>query len=116
MEANSGVKFKEAQVALGRQWLGDHPYASGVDLIKKVSIKEPQPTGEGIFETIGMEIKGDMFNLPVSAEEARQTIERFERGAYRNDDEVADSISQNMLDDKTGLLEEKWLGEEERNV
>jgi phospholipase D1/2 len=118
MEANSGVKFEAAQVALARQWLGDHPYASGVDPIKKVSIKEPQPTGEGIFETIGREIKGDTFNLPASEEEARQTIERFERGAYRNDDEVADSVSQHMLNDKTGLLEEKWLGteEEERNA
>jgi phospholipase D1/2 len=118
MEANSGVKFEEAQVALARQWLGDHPYPSGVDPIKKVSIKQPQPTGEGIFETIGREIKGDTFNLPASEEEARQTIERFERGAYRNDDEVADSVSQHMLNDKTGLLEEKWLGteEEERNA
>ena len=120
MEANSGVKFEEAQVTLARQWMGDHPYASGVDLIKEVFIKEPQPTGEGIVETIETELKGDKFDLPASEEEARQTIEEFEHGAYsiRNDDKVADGVSQHMLNDKTGLLEEKWLGteEEERNA
>lgn len=120
MEANSKVKFKEAQVALARLWMGDHPYTSGVAPIKEVFIMEPQPSGEGIVQTVETKLKGDKFKLPASEAQAKQTIENFERGAYgiRNDDEVADSVSQHALNDKTGLLEEIWLGtdEEEKNA
>jgi len=28
----------------------------------------------------------------------------------RGDEEVADTVSQHMLNDKTGLMDEKWLG------
>jgi len=120
MEANSGVKFHEAQVALARQWIGDQADANGVDPITEVFVQEPQPTGEGIVETEIDELKGNKVKLPASEEEARDIIERFERGAYsiRSDEEVADTVSQHMLNDKTGLLEEKWLGtaEEEKDA
>ena len=115
MEATSGVKFHEAQVALARLWIGDQADAGGVDPIKEVSIKIPQSTGEGIVETKASETKVEKVKLPASDEEARETIERFERGAWnlRSDEPVADNVSQHMLNDKTGLLAEKWLGTEE---
>jgi phospholipase D1/2 len=115
MEANSGVKFHEAQVALARQWIGDQSDAGGEPSIKEVSIKLPQPTKEGIVETQATVTKTEKVPVPASEEEARKTIERFEHGAdsVRSDEEVADTVSQHMLADKTRLLDEKWLGTEQ---
>jgi hypothetical protein len=114
MEANSGVKFHEAQIALAREWIGDQADAGGVDPITEVNIKIPQATGEGIVETKAAD-KVEKVKLPASAEEARRLIARFERGAdnIRGDEEVADTVSQHMLNDKTGLMDEKWLGTED---
>jgi len=115
METNSGVKFNEAQVALARQWIGDQADEGGVDPITEVFVKSGQPTSEGIVETKATETKGEKVKLPASEEEARQKIELFERGAddVRSDEEVNDTVSQHMLNDKTGLLDEKWLGTDE---
>jgi phospholipase D1/2 len=112
MEANSGVKFREAQLALARQWIGDQSNASGEKPITEVFIKVPQPTTEGIVETKATETKIDKVPVPASEEKARQVIEAFEHGAdtIRGDEDVADTVSQHMLADKTGLLDEKWLG------
>jgi phospholipase D1/2 len=114
MEANSGVKFHEAQIALAREWIGDQADAGGVDPITEVNIKIPQATGEGIVETKTAD-KVEKIKLPASAEEARRLIARFEHGAdnIRGDEEVADTVSQHMLNDKTGLMDEKWLGTED---
>ena len=112
MEAHSGVRFQEAQVALARQWIGNQANEGGKDPIEEVYIQVPQPTNEGITQTQAGNTKIEKFQLPASEEEARQIIERFERGAdtVRGDEEVADTVSQHRLDDKTGLLDEKWLG------
>ena len=114
MEENSGVKFHEAQVALARQWVGVQSNA-GEDPIKEVFIKMPQATTEGIVQTKATDTKTEKVPLPASDEEARQKIEAFEAGAdsIRSDEEVADTVSQHMMSDKTSLLEEKWLGTEE---
>jgi phospholipase D1/2 len=111
MEANSGVKFHEAQIALAREWIGDQADAGGVDPITEVYIKIPQPSIEGIVETRTGD-KVEKVKLPASEEEARELIARFEHGAdnIRGDEEVADTVSQHMLNDKTGLMDEKWLG------
>lgn len=112
MEENSGVKFHEAQVSLARQWVGTD---SSEDPIKEVFIKMPQATSEGLVQTKATETKTEKVLLPASDEEARQKIEAFEAGAdnIRSDEEVADTVSQHMMNDKTSLLEEKWLGTEE---
>ncbi|KIJ51188.1 hypothetical protein M422DRAFT_203211 [Sphaerobolus stellatus SS14] len=119
MEKNSDVSFFKAQVALARVWLGrdfgEH------DTQKKVRIKIPHATGEGVVEAKKDEQQEIVeFPLPVSEEEAIRTIKQFERGAegIRGDDEVADSVAQHMLHDRTSLLKERWLGseEEERNA
>ena len=49
---------------------------------------------------------------------AREIIKKFERGAenVRGDEEVSDTVSQHMLEDKTGLFDEKWLGTPEEEL
>lgn len=115
MEANSGVKFEEAQVALAREWIGDKANPGGKDAINEIYIQEPRPTNEGITQTQADNTKTEKFRLPASDEKAKQVIERFEHGAdkIRGDEEVADTVSQHRLADKTGLLREKWLGTEQ---
>jgi len=112
METNSGVKFEEAQVALARQWIGNQANQGGKDPIEEVYIQVPLPTTEGITQTQDDNTKTEKFRLPASEEQARRVIERFELGAHtiRGDDEVADNVSQHVLADSTGLLNEKWLG------
>jgi phospholipase D1/2 len=112
MEAHSGVKFEEAQVALARQWIGNQANEGGKDSIEEVYIQVPQPTTEGITQTQAGNTKTEKFRLSANEEQARQVIERFEHGAdaVRGDEDVADTVSQHRLVDKTRLLDEKWLG------
>lgn len=120
MEARSGVKFEEAQVALARQWMGEQANAGGVDPIKEVFIKSARPTTEGVVETKSTALKLTKVPLPVSDEEAREKVARFESGAdqLRGDDAVADSVAQHKFEDRTTLQSEQWLGteDEERNA
>jgi phospholipase D1/2 len=116
MEANSGVKFHEAQVALARQWIGQDPTSDQ----KEVTLSLPQATKEGLVVSDKTPAKTETVPIPESADAARKVVERFERGsdAIRGDEDVADSVAQHMLHDRTSLLEEKWLGspEEELNA
>lgn len=113
MEENSGVTFLEAQAALAKQWLGQ-PYPDAKDP-HKVFIQEPSTSGEAIVVTEKSEKNGKEIEMPATEEEARHIIERFQSGAegVRGDEEVADTVSQHMLSDRTSLLEEKWLGSEQ---
>ncbi|KAF7980984.1 hypothetical protein HWV62_35794 [Athelia sp. TMB] len=121
MEANSGVKYEQAQVALARQWIGDQADAGGIDAIKEVFFKTSSPTSEGIVETgKATEVKLLRVTLPPSAEEARKTVAQFEAGAQqlRDDDSVSDNVGQHKFEDRTALASEQWLGseEEEKNA
>lgn len=85
MEANSGVKFEQAQVALARQWMGDQAdQPSGVDPIKEVFLKASAPIPEGIVE-LGKATEVELLKVPLpqSAEETRETVAKFESGAER---------------------------------
>ncbi|EJC99464.1 phospholipase D [Fomitiporia mediterranea MF3/22] len=116
MEQRSGVSFYQAQVALARQWIGQP--MSGEKAQDKVIIKKPEPTGEGMVLSEKTETKTEEVPLPATEEDARQIIERFEYGAYdvRGDEEVSDTVSQHMLNDRTSLLDEKWLGTEDEEL
>ena len=121
MEANSGVKYEQAQVALARQWIGDQADAGGVDAVKEVFFKTSGPTSEGIVETgKATEIKLLKVTLPPSAEQARETVAEFEAGALplRGDGSVSDNVGQHKFEDRTALASEQWLGseEEEKNA
>jgi phospholipase D1/2 len=110
MEENSGVTFHQAQVALARQWMGVPETWNQPN----VSIKQPDPTKEGIVieET---RTKYEAVEYPKTVEEAVQIIEKFEAGAIgvRDDDPVSDTIAHHALMDETNLLQEKWLGTDE---
>ncbi|KAH8990383.1 hypothetical protein EDB86DRAFT_2939025 [Lactarius hatsudake] len=117
MEASSGVKFNEAQVALARQWIGD---SADPDMPTEVTIKLPEPTTEGIVLSDKTEVKTETYPLPRSYDEAVSVINRFEHGADvlvgRRHEAVADTVGQHALQDETGLATEKWLGSEEEEL
>ncbi|CAG8539977.1 2129_t:CDS:10, partial [Acaulospora colombiana] len=110
MEENSGVTFHQAQVALAKQWIG----VPEVWTQPNVSIKQPDPTKEGLIieET---KTKVEALKYPETVEEAVEIIEKFEAGAIgiRDDHRVSDSIAHHALMDDTNLLQEKWLGTDE---
>ena len=113
MELNSGVQFSEAQVALARQWIGNQHTEQ-----KEVKIKVPKNTQEG--QSLSENTESDILTVkfPDTVEEATAIIKKFEEGSreIRGDEEVADTVSQHMLQDKTSLFDEKWLGSEEEEL
>jgi phospholipase D1/2 len=115
MEQTSGVKFREAQVALARQWIGPE---LGQDAPKEVTIKSPEPTTEGVVVSEKTDVKTETVPIPESYEAAKDMIKRFESGAdnIRGDEEVSDTVAQHMLLDKTSLMDEKWLGTDEEEL
>ena len=117
MEANSGVSFYEAQIALARQWEG--PRYVGDDAPKEVFVKVPQPTQEGMALS-QTKTKLEKVPLPASYDEAVDIVRKFEGGSddIRGDEDVSDTVAQHRLLDKTILADEIWYGseEEERNA
>ncbi len=117
MEASSGVKFNEAQVALARQWVGD---SADPDMPTEVTITLPEPTAEGIVLSDKTPVKTEKYPLPRSYDEAVSVISRFEHGADilvgRRNEVVADTVGQHALQDKTDLAAEQWLGSEEEEL
>ncbi|THH00577.1 hypothetical protein EW026_g1979 [Hermanssonia centrifuga] len=119
IEETSGVKFQQAMVALARQWVGQE---DGPSQPQTVSIVLPVENDNNAADVAGTknDTKTETYPLPRSVDEARGIIERFEHGAdnLRSDEDVSDNVVQHMLNDRTSLLDEKWLGteEEERNA
>ena len=119
MEENSGIKFQQAMVALARQWVGQEddgqPQTVSI-VVQDETIATATSEGTGTKNAL----KTETYPLPQSVDEAREIIERFEHGAdsLRSDEDVADNVVQHMLHDRTGLLDEQWLGteDEERNA
>ncbi|KAF8490138.1 phospholipase D/nuclease [Russula emetica] len=117
MEANSGVTFNQAQVALARQWVGD---SANPDAPTEVAIKLPEPTTEGIVVSEKTEVKTEKYQMPRQYSDAVAVIEQFESGANaligRRHDAVADTVGQHALQDETQLADEQWLGSEEEEL
>lgn len=115
MEENSGVKFQQAMVALARQWVGQAD--DGDPQANTVSIVLPDENGVTTAAVEGTKntLKTETVPLPQSIDEARDIIERFQRGAdnLRSDEDVSDNVVQHMMKDSTSLQNEKWLGTEE---
>ncbi|PPQ84945.1 hypothetical protein CVT25_004458 [Psilocybe cyanescens] len=113
MEENSGVKFHEAQVALSRQWV------AGDELTTQKQIILVVPQEESLVPADKAKAKSTIkVDIPVDDQAAREVVEKFEGGArdLRSDEPVADTVAQHMLDDKTSLLDEQWLGTEEEEL
>lgn len=113
-EERSGVKFHEAQIALSRKWIDGDMLTSQ----KTVQIKIPKETSEGLVHSDKTEQDIQEFPIPESDEQAEETIRRFEDGAksVRGDEDVSDNVVQHMLQDRTSLLDEEWLGTEEEEL
>ncbi|CCM01548.1 uncharacterized protein FIBRA_03606 [Fibroporia radiculosa] len=118
IEEDSGVKFHQAMVALARLWIGRDEETTAP---KDVSVV--LPTGNYNVEDLSpsggkAELKTETYSLPQSYDEARDILERWRRAAekLRSDDDVSDNVVQHMLNDRTTLLDEQWLGtpEEEK--
>jgi phospholipase D1/2 len=111
MERNSGVKFVEAQVALARQWVS----GDSITPQKEVIVSIPQE--EGLFPSDKPQAT-EKVAIPPDDNAARETIDRFERGAegVRDDSNVSDTVAQHMLEDKTSLEDEIWLGTQEEEL
>jgi phospholipase D1/2 len=119
MEQKSGVRFHQAQVALARQWIGEHVEGTK-DIPTEVEIRIPQETTEALTVSDKTEVKTEKFSIPASEEEARDTIERFEAAAQGGElaraYNVADNVVQHMLGDQTQLQDEQWDGTEEEEL
>jgi phospholipase D1/2 len=111
MEENSGVKFVEAQVALARQWV------SGDSLSAQKEVIMGQPQDETLFPSDKAQ---ETIKVPIPADDiaAKALVERFQAGAQnlRSDDPVSDTVSQHLLQDRTTLADEKWLGTKEEEL
>jgi len=114
------VSYNQAQVANARLLIsGDSmSYYSELGDKQVVTIAKPQATKEGLVQSEKTEVLTETVALPATDEEARAIVEKFQHGAdsLRGDTEVSDSVSQHLLDDTTGLLDEKWLGTEEEEL
>jgi len=111
MERNSGVKFIEAQVALARQWVS----GDSITTQKEVIVSMPQE--ESLFPSDKPQ-ETEKVAIPPDDNAAKEIIDRFERGAegVRDDSNVSDTVVQHMLDDKTSLEDEIWLGTQEEEL
>lgn len=117
MEKASGTTFEAAEVALARQWLG--PDEEEREYTVKIKSVEPTQGDPNTMGTTVPESSDDHIKeikVPATVQEAVDIIKQFESGAPRSDDDVADTISQHVQLDKTGVKEAKWLGtpEEEK--
>uniref|UniRef100_A0A0W0EW24 Phospholipase n=1 Tax=Moniliophthora roreri TaxID=221103 RepID=A0A0W0EW24_MONRR len=115
LQAVSGVSFHQAQVALAKIWIND-PAPEGSQ--QTVAIKKPDATTEGMVISDKTKAQTESVPVPQSEEEARDIIKRFEEaaGQVRGDEDVSDTVVQHVLQDRTGLLDEKWLGTEEEEL
>ena len=117
MEAKSGVKFGQAQAALGRQLVGD---SADPDMPTAITIKLPEPTSEGIVLSEKTAEKTETYPITFSYQDAVAMIERFEHSASAvigtRHAAVADTVGQHALQDETALAEEQWLGSKEEEL
>jgi phospholipase D1/2 len=113
MEEHSGISFHQAQVALAKQWIGTPETWSQPN----VSIKQPDPTREGIVIE-DTQVKIETVEFPPTVEAAVEIVEKFEAGGVglRDDIHVSDSIAHHALMDDTSLLQEKWLGTDQEEL
>jgi phospholipase D1/2 len=112
MEKRSGTRFEDAQVALARQWLGpDDQTLEYTVKIKSVEPGQSDPASLGLATPENAKGRVKEVKVPPTVQKAVEIIERFERGAPRSDEYVADTISQHVQQDRTSILDEKWLGE-----
>lgn len=112
------MEFHEAQIALARQLIGDCPTDQTEITLALPEVKVQTLSASNNSNKNGTKTSSVTMPIAPSADEARQTVEKFERAAreVRSDHEVSDSVAQHMLSDRTTLYDEKWLGTEEEEL
>lgn len=83
-----------------------------------VKIKKPSAFLGVDDNNLGMTEKGgqqevESVQFPRSTALAESIVKRWESGAPRSDVMVSDSIAQHVLQDRTGLADETWMGTEQ---
>lgn len=112
MEKRSGTKFEDAQVALARQWLGpDDQTLEYTVKIKSVQGGQSDPASLGLVAPKDTNELIKEVKVPPTVQDAVKIIKKFEGGASRSDEGVADTISQHVQQERSSILDEKWLGE-----
>lgn len=113
MEQKSGVTFEDAQVALARQWLGPDDesleYTVKIKTVKPENIKATS-TNMGKNDPTSTKDMIKEIKVPATVDKAVEIIKKFEGAADRDDNRVADTVSQHVQKDKTSIEDEQWLG------
>ncbi|KAG8876589.1 hypothetical protein FRB98_007233 [Tulasnella sp. 332] len=111
MAQYSGTSFFDAQIGQARLFIGDDTEWNQ----KSIKINEPSEYAPGGGQNLGTTQKQGAQVIqevayPASCQQAAATVKRFESSAPRDDSHVSDSVSQHMLNDRTQLSQEQWLG------
>ncbi|CDZ98423.1 Phospholipase D1 [Phaffia rhodozyma] len=116
MEKDSGVSYFEAQIALAKIWVGSDDI--GDKQTDEVNIKIPMDESGEVDQLesadTGKTVQG--VKMPKTVEEAQAVIDRFEKAAPYNDDQVEDNVGQHALNSKDGLLSTSWTGTQEEEL
>lgn len=125
MQKRSGITYDQAEVALTREWLGRDNETTGERIPDTIAVKAPSAAQSHSLplSIFGMGPKAndhkDSTNevkVPKTYGEAKDIVTRFENGAPRKDDMVADTVSQHLQNDITSLSQEQWMGSEQEEV
>jgi len=117
IEERSGIKFHQAMTALARLWVGrdeeaNAPKETTVVLPTGKLVDQPSASGQQ------PELKTETYELPQSYEEAQEIVDQWHRAAVslRTGGDISDNVVQHVMEDRTNLNEEEWLGtpEEEK--
>ncbi|KAH9914591.1 phospholipase D/nuclease [Fomitopsis serialis] len=117
IEERSGIKFHQAMTALARLWVGrdeeaNAPKETTVVLPTGKIVDQPSASGQQ------PELKTETYALPQTYEEAQEIVDQWHRAAVslREGGDISDNVVQHVMEDRTNLNEEGWLGtpEEEK--
>ncbi|KAG9029137.1 hypothetical protein FRB95_005641 [Tulasnella sp. JGI-2019a] len=111
MARASGVSFFEAQVAQAALFIGDDAQWRQ----QSIKVNTPSEYGSGETQNLGTTQKQGAqviaeVPFPSNLDMAAATVKRYQNAAPRDDSRVADSVSQHMMEDRTSLMQEQWLG------
>lgn len=116
VEKRSGVTIYDAQVAQAREWIGDGVVDGTTRELKIFEVKGNVGGGlqlEGDAKKNDAKVK--TLTLPQDRQEAKRTVDRFEKAAkdVLGGFPVSDNVGQHAMKGAGRLSEEQWFGTEE---
>ncbi|KAL8286802.1 hypothetical protein RQP46_004330 [Phenoliferia psychrophenolica] len=122
MAEKAGVDFDHAQAALARVFLGPDAWEKELEVNKEVIFTLGTEGGEALNLSTESDSKVSQkkkeapktiaIPLPLSYQEAWETIHKFEKGD-EVDEAISDSVGHHALQGTGSLLDEKWSGSED---